>query len=314
MKKILIIMNPSSGDKEGAEFGKSVEKLFIEKDYETKLYKTTGDDDFHQLTKDAVADGFLEVALIGGDGTVSEFINEVSNLEKRPKVLLFPLGTTNNFARALGSELSNDQLLSSLEKDELVEKQADVGKINDEYFISTVSVGSIPEVAWQADDELKEQLGSLAYVLEGIKVISDETNDFSVKVSTEEETIEEEEIFLIVIGLSNSVFGIQNFFSDATVNDGDLQLYMLRKSNLFEEAGSMMKHILLDENVDIKNELSLNRSFKHAEIKSEADLNFSVDGEKGPTFPVELGILHNHFTFLIVEKTDLIEQLENLTE
>ena len=38
----------------------------------------------------------------GGDGTLNEVINGLAPLEHRPKLGVIPVGTTNDFARALG--------------------------------------------------------------------------------------------------------------------------------------------------------------------------------------------------------------------
>lgn len=301
MDKILIIANPTSGGKKGSDFGDEVRDIFTNKQFETKLYETDGEDDFKQLVEDALEDGFTKVVLIGGDGTVSEFVNQISSLTKRPQILLLPLGTTNNFARALGSELDDQQLLSMIEADALTEKEVDVGKINDRYFISTVSVGSIPAVAWETDDDLKENIGSLAYVLEGARIISDETTDFDVRIKMDGNTLEEDEVFLVVIGLSNSVFGIETFFEEATVNDGKLHLYILRKTSILTEAGALLKQIVADKQEN-KDDFSYTGTFEQAEINSSADMNFSVDGEKGPDFPIKLKVLHNHLTFLVPEE------------
>ncbi len=300
MKKVLIIANPSSGEKEAMEISKKLGDIFKQKDIETTLYETEGEDNFQKLTYDALEDGVDTVALLGGDGTVSEFVTQVSDLPYRPYILLLPLGTTNNFARALQAELDMDDLLAKIEKDEMVERQTDVGKINDGYFISTLSAGSLPEIAWQTDDELKEIFGSLGYVLEGITSINEE-EEFDLHIQTETEDIKLEEITLIVIGLTNSVFGIPTFFEEGDVDDGQLQLYALKTSNLLSEAASLAHHIFPNkyENKTDDDELSYTTSFKKASIHSSKALNLAIDGEKGPTFPIELDVLHNHLTFFV---------------
>ena len=300
MKKVLIIENPASGAKKAAETSEKLAEIFKQKDIETTLYETEGKDDFQQLTYDALEDGVDTVALLGGDGTVSEFVSQISGLQNRPDILLLPLGTTNNFARALQAELDVDDLLAKIENDEMTEKQTDVGKIDDDYFISTLSAGSLPEIAWQTDDELKEVFGPFGYILEGITSIN-EDEEFDIHIQTETEDIALDEITLIVIGLTNSVFGIPTFFEEGEVDDGRLQLYALKTSNLLSEAASLAHHIFpnRNNNQNDNDELSYTTSFKKASIRSSKSLNLAVDGEKGPTFPIELDVLHNHLTFFV---------------
>lgn len=308
MKKILIIVNPSSGDKKGKEFGQKIYKLYDEKSYDVTLYDTKGKDNFLELIKEASVDELKYVVLVGGDGTVSEFVNQISSLKNRPEIILCPLGTTNNFAKALDSELETEKILNGIENNTLKEMKVDVGKINNEYFISTVSIGTIPEVAWKTEDRLKEELGPLAYMVEGIKTLGEEANYFDLNIDIDSEKIEENDVFLVVVGLSNSVFGVPFFFKEAKINDGKLHLYLLKKGTVSEITKYLTHRIVQDKKeTDLKKQLSYTISFNKATFISNTDLNSSVDGEKGPTFPMEFDVLSKHLTFYTVEKRGLLE-------
>jgi YegS/Rv2252/BmrU family lipid kinase len=306
VEKILIITNPTSGDKTGVQGAERLKQLFEQKDVPTMLYETTGEDDFKSLLNEAQAEGFQTVAILGGDGTISEFNAQISDLAERPDILLVPMGTTNNLARTLKTELDFDLFLEKVKNNNLVKKKADVGQINDKYFISTLSAGSLPEIAWKADDEIKEMLGSFGYILEGISAINeDETFELTIKTEDDEKHLED--ITLVVVGLSNSVFGIPTFFDGGQIDDGKLYLYALQTSNLMEEAASLGRHIVANKENDGEedNELSYITSFKKATIEATTDLNLTIDGEKGPTFPVELSILQKHLTFLVPEANEV---------
>lgn len=299
MTEILIIANPSSGNKTSVTVGNSLREIFHRKNKTTSFYETTGEDDFETMFQEGMKQGLETVVALGGDGTVSKVVDGISRLEKRPKLLPLPLGTTNNFVRALGMEADPDLLLKAIEKNQLREKEVDVGRINEQYFISTVSAGSIPEVAWQTDDDLKEKMGSIAYILEGMSSIND-FEAFDVKIKTETESYQIEDAFLIIIGLTNSIFGIQSFFKEASFDDGKLHLYVLKQSNFFNEASAIAKHILAGGNVEkAEDENSLVTSFKEATIDSSEHLSMAVDGEKGPKFPIDMEILHKHLTVIV---------------
>lgn len=300
MKNVLIISNPNSGQKQGTEMADSLRSILQEKGITTMNYETKGDDDFHHLIETYMSKGFDTIAILGGDGTVSRIVNDVAELDNRPKILLMPLGTTNNLARSLQTELDLEQLLVKIENDNLVEQQIDIGKINDQYFISTVSVGSIPEIAWKADDDVKEKFGPFGYVLEGMQVLN-EQKSFDVTIKTDVEEFILDEAFIIVVGLSNSVFGIPTFFKNAQIDDGKLDMYILKHSDLLSEVGTLARHVLPNEtdNNEKEDELSHTTSFTQATLDSASDMNFAVDGEKGPKFPVELKILNKHLTFIV---------------
>lgn len=299
MTQILIIVNPSSGSKTGVTVGNSLQEIFRRKNKTTSIYETTGEDDFENFFRKGMNQGLEIVVALGGDGTVSEVVDGLSRLEKRPQLLPLPLGTTNNFVRALGTEVNPDLLLEAIEKDQLQEKEVDVGWINDQYFISTVSAGSIPEVAWQTDNVLKERMGSVAYILEGMSAIND-FEAFDIKIQTDNEVYQLDNVFLMVIGLSNSIFGIQTFFKEASYDDGKLYLYILKQSNFFNEASSIARHILSGDNVEkSEDEYSLVTSFKKASIITSEKMGTAVDGEKGPEFPLDIEVLHKHITVIV---------------
>lgn len=298
MKKILIVANPTSGSKFSKETAQQLIEILQAKDMKANLYETTGEDDFRQLTVKSLEMGYDTFAILGGDGTISEFISQISDLDERPKILLIPSGTTNNFARALGTELNLERLLSKIEQNEWTEKQADVGQVNDDYFISTLSAGSLPEISWKTDDDLKEIFGSFGYVLEGLSVLNeDKSFDLTLQTPIEELTITD--VSLLVIGLSNSVFGVSTFFEEGKIDDGMLQLYALKASNLMEEVKSMTQHIIPGNNTE--DSLSFTTSFKKATLQVSEDFHLAKDGEKGPKFPIELNVLPNHLTFLVAE-------------
>lgn len=302
MKKILLIVNPFSGEKQGMEMADKIEKVLQKHYLKINRYETTGNDDFHQLTKETFEAGFKKVIIFGGDGTISEYVKAISNLRQRPEIILIPTGTRNNLARALNTELDMDTILSKMEEHIFVKRKADVGQVNNDYFISTLSAGTIPEMSWKTDDDLKEKLGSFAYVLEGISVLG-EDDTFHLTIETDSGTTLLEDVVLLVIGLSNSVFGISSFFEEAKINDGKLHLYALKKSNLLNESASLANDVFSSstQNEEDKNDESYTTSFVNATVDSSETMHLAMDGEKGPMFPIELNVLHNHLTFLVPE-------------
>lgn len=299
MQKVLIIYNPSSGSKNGTDFGNKLNDILQQKNITTSLYATTGYDDFKHLISDHMDDGFDTVAALGGDGTVSQIANAIATFETRPNILLIPTGTTNNLARALGIDLNVDKFLTEIAQEHLQPKVIDIGKINDEYFVSTVSVGSIPEIAWKANEEHKEKFGSLGYVLDSFQALNEEkTFDVDLKVDGREQSFKD--VALMIIGISNSVFGVQTFFKEAEIDDGYLHLYLLKQGDLLTKMGTVVKDVLPNQ-MNKSDDNSYTMKFKEADIASNLALNFAIDGDKGPKMPVKIEILHNHLTFYTTE-------------
>lgn len=304
MTKLLIIINPNSGDEKGLELAAALDSIYTGKSIDTIFYETTGDDNFNKLVKESMDEGVETIVVSGGDGTISELVNDIAELEKRPKILLIPSGTTNNFGRTIGSKKTRGKFLEAIKNDTLVETKVDIGCINDDYFISSVAVGILPAVGWKTNPELKAAIGSFAYFLEGIKAMTiEEQETFSLRIKIGEEEIVREELILFIVGLSNSIMGIETFFNEATVRDGKLHYFGLEQASLMKEASVLMKQVLQQTENQV-DQLAFTGSFNQATLLSESKQTFLVDGEKGPSFPIELGILHEHLTFIIPGPSD----------
>lgn len=298
MDKVFIIMNPNAGDEKGLEVSEQLEFIYQEQNVVTEIYQTKGEDNFKKVIQEAMDNGYQTIALLGGDGTISEVVNGIAELEKRPKIILLPAGTTNNFARTITNNQTREEILQSIQAKELEEIKVDVGQINNQYFISSIAIGAVPAVGWETDEKLKANFGSFAYFLEGMKsVIKDEQESFDIQIKMEDESKVEEDVFLFLVGLTNSIFGIPTFFSEATASDGKLHYFGLKKAGIFTEMSSVIKQIVKEENQE--EESTFTGTFQNAVIHSNSSLNFLIDGEKGPKFPVTVDILPQHLTFIV---------------
>lgn len=70
--------------------------------FETSAHATIGEGDATLAAAEAVNRGFDLIIAAGGDGTLCEVVNGMAEKEGRPPLGILPLGTTNDFARALG--------------------------------------------------------------------------------------------------------------------------------------------------------------------------------------------------------------------
>lgn len=283
--KAMIVVNPSSGSEQAEDYVNQLSERLKEKFSDIVIKETKEAGDAEKFSAQASAERFDTLFLMGGDGTVNEGINGLMKLDYQPNVGIIPMGTLNNFARVLGISIEPREAISQLNFDH--KKKTDIGKVNDQFFVSTVSVGSIPETVQHVDEESKAKIGALAYFKEGVKALSDD------KTSTYQMTLDgqyfEGEYSMVLIGLSQSVVGMDTVFSSAEVNDGYLNMLCLKSSTAVEK----MKLIpeLLQDNENYSDKLVLKR-FKTADLRTKQDEKFTttVDGDKGPKFPIHLEI------------------------
>ena len=125
MKRARIIYNPTAGrELFRKHISEVLEKLEIA-GYETSCHATTSEGDATDAARMAVERGFDLIIAAGGDGTLNEVIAGVSPFEERPKIGLLPMGTTNDFARALRIPRDIDDALAIIIKGETI--PVDVG-------------------------------------------------------------------------------------------------------------------------------------------------------------------------------------------
>lgn len=168
---------------------------------------------------------------MGGDGTVSEAVNGLMLHESKLPLGIIPLGTVNNVARAIGIPMNPEKAIDSLEQ--LTVQQIDVGKLNDRFFISSTSVGPIPESVQEVDVDMKTKFGVFAYLIEGIKALkNDETYTFELDIDGEKWTAE---YSLLLIAMSNFVGGVGTIIPEAAIDDGLIHLVTLKETTAKEK-------------------------------------------------------------------------------
>lgn len=296
MTKAVVIVNPTSGKEEGEKYGPDVKKE-LEKLYdEVELRWTQGEGDATRFAREACRQHVDAIYAMGGDGTVNECVNGIAPEDNRPIFSFIPLGTVNDFGRVLGIPMKPKKAIKELTHRK--KKTIDIGKINDQYFVDIVAIGSIPDAIHEVPIEKKTKLGPMAYIIEGIKALNEkEAYAFKFEVDGEELT---EESFLVLVAVTNSIAGIQTMIPAADVDDGYLHLAVVRGDSINEKLDLIPKFfagtVTEDENI-------LYRPFKQGRISlgdnSSRQLVTNVDGDEGDVLPVDLKILPAHLDVFV---------------
>jgi len=169
MKRARIIYNPTSGREIFKKKLPEVLQKFEQAGYETSCHATTGAGDATIAAREACERKFDLVVACGGDGTLNEVISGLAEQEYRPKLGLIPVGTTNDFARAIGVNVSIMEAADVITKGNTV--PLDIGRVNDKYFVNILAAGKITELTYEVPSKLKTVLGQLAYYLKGIEML-----------------------------------------------------------------------------------------------------------------------------------------------
>lgn len=289
MKRARIIYNPTSGREAFKKNLPEVLARFEIAGYETSCHATTCTGDATEAAKVAVERGFDIIVAVGGDGTLNEVVAGVSQYEVRPKLGLIPMGTTNDFARAMHIPRNIDKAIDIILNGETM--PVDVGIMNDErYFINIAAGGKITQLTYAVPSKLKTILGQFAYYLKGIEMMPSSIKATNMRIEYDDEVFEGETI-LFLCGLTNSVGGFEKLAPDASLNDGNFTLIVLKKCNLADFI-RLLTLALRGEHLNDPNVIY--KKATRVSVTSEESVHINLDGEYGGDSPVEFKNLKAH--------------------
>jgi diacylglycerol kinase (ATP) len=293
MKRARIIYNPTSGRELFRKHLPEVLEKMEKAGYETSCHATTGEGDAVSAAKTAVERNFDLVVAVGGDGTLNEVVSGVSQFEKRPKIGLIPMGTTNDFARAVHIPRDINKAVDIILQGESI--PVDVGLMDsDRYFINIAGGGRLTELTYEVPSKLKTVLGQLAYYLKGIEMLP---SIRSSKVRIEYDgNVFEDQAMMFLIGLTNSVGGFEKLAPDASINDGKFTLLILKEMNMAEFI-RLASLALRGEHLSDPHVIYAKAS--KISVTSEETVLLNLDGEYGGILPATFENLYRHIEVLV---------------
>ncbi|ART74970.1 diacylglycerol kinase [Sutcliffiella horikoshii] len=301
MKRARVIYNPTSGRE---LFKKHLPEVLVRLEkagYEASCHATTGHGDATEAARLAVERRYELVVAAGGDGTINEVVNGMAEQDYRPQLGIIPVGTTNDFARAL--DLPRDDILACVDViAEGVPMPVDIGKANEQYFMNIAGGGKMTELSYEVPIKMKTMLGQLAYYLKGIEMLpsirpTNVTIEYDGKIF-------EGEIMLFLVSLSNSVGGFEKLAPDSCMNDGMFDMIILKKANIADFIRIASMALRGDH---VKDDLVIYTKANRVKVNTQEKMQLNLDGEYGGLLPGEFVNLYRHLDVLVTEKRKKIE-------
>ncbi len=307
MKRARIIYNPTSGRELFKKHLPEVLQKLEVAGYETSCHATTCAGDATVAAKHAVERGFDIIIAVGGDGTLNEVVAGVSEFEERPKLGLIPMGTTNDFARAVHIPRDINAAVDIIIKGDSI--PVDVGVANDRYFINIAAGGRITELTYEVPSKLKTMLGQLAYYLKGIEMLPS-VKATKMRIEYNDEVFDDDAM-MFLIGLSNSVGGFEKLAPDASINDGQFTVFILKKCNIAEFVRLVT---LAVRGEHLKDPHVIYTKADHVKVSSDARVLINLDGEYGGDAPTEFRNLKGHVELFVpideIREQDRVLEIE----
>ncbi|MFC5648809.1 diacylglycerol/lipid kinase family protein [Paenibacillus solisilvae] len=295
MKQAMIIVNPSSGKEEALEYVRNTEEILYDKGFHVAVNETEKELDATRYCITACEQGYDLIVTIGGDGTLNETINGFLDQTHRPTLGIIPLGTVNDFARALQIPLNPEKAIQTLTSSKV--NTVDMGRLNDRLFANVAAVGSLAESLSSVSSDDKSKLGAFAYLKEGIKELM--RNHSHPLVIRHDGEIWEGDSPLFLAALTNSVGGFAKLAPDAVIDDGLLHCFIIKDLHVFNTITVSLSLLLgnLKNHKDV-----VYFTAKSVSVSSVEPVSTNVDGECGPALPIKISMMPSHVQVIVPEE------------
>ncbi|AMC94031.1 hypothetical protein AOC36_08535 [Erysipelothrix larvae] len=278
-KNLLVIFNPVSGKNSG-----DLDLIQSTLDDANKTYdllKTKNEKSVEKYLKNH-RDTYDVILVAGGDGTISQTIDAMIHYDIKASMCIYPKGSTNEFALALGITKDSLHNLANNTQEPL---KIDIGAYNDNHsFIYSMTFGNFTHITYKTPQQLKNIFGHIAYWLYGIFTFYFlKIRTYDMKVTCDDEVYEGQFVFG---GISNSnSLGTVIQLPEVSFNDGEFELMLIRKPKKHKDFRNLLLSLVMKQ---YDNELFIQTKGKDIRFESKREYSWNKDGE----FAGRLNSLH----------------------
>ncbi len=285
MKKALFILNPHSGKGQIRNYLLEIVDILVKDGYEVTVYPTQEQGDASRAMRERKKSYEL-IVCSGGDGTLDEIVTGMMQSGFKTTIGYIPAGSTNDFANSLRIPSTMKKAAETVVNGTVF--SCDVGRFNDDVFVYIAAFGLFTEVSYGTRQEMKNMLGHMAYLLEGVKHLQN-IKSYHLKVTSVSEngetTVIEDNFVYGMVTNSYSVGGFKSiagnvFKGKIALDDGLFEVTLIRTPKNPMELNSILAALAI-QNIDTQ----YMYSFKSGRlvIESEEEIAWTLDGEFGGT-------------------------------
>ncbi|CAG5068469.1 Putative lipid kinase BmrU [Dyadobacter sp. CECT 9623] len=287
-RKVLLVVNPISGDvNKDVIFERVIEKTGQD-GYDLRIYSTTGEHDLETIREMVTTLKPERILVAGGDGTISLVAQAAYGFDVTMGII--PAGSANGLSVDFGLSGSLEQAIEVAFGEKIM--HMDAVSINGDISLHLSDLGL--NALLVKNYENSETRGKLGYAREMLKTLSEHEN-FLAKITVDNEVIETDALIVIIANA-------QKYGTGVTINpagdmaDGFFELVIAKKLDFIETAK------ILAGNTDFNPEIMRVISVKNAVIEClDKEAHFQIDGEyKGMVTKVEAHILEKYIKVAVL--------------
>lgn len=276
MKRLLLIYNPTAGKMQFSGKLSTIVDRYTKQDYIVTVYPTQKSQDGYRFVKQYAKD-FDLIVCAGGDGTLNEIISGLLDAKIDKTIGYIPCGSTNDFARSLNIPVDIQDAVEITCGENAV--CVDIGSFNDKHFVYVAGFGLFTNVSYATSQKMKNSLGYLAYILEGIKALS-EVQSHEITLTYGQGVIHGEFIIGLIMN-SFSVGGFKSPYQSLTqLEDGLFEVILVRMPKNIQELQMIITALM---NGGILSEYVVCIQSSELTIQSKP-MEWTLDGEYGGQF------------------------------
>lgn len=272
MKQLLLLVNPTSGKMKVKSYLLEILKI-LSAEYAVSVHVTRFAGDAATVAAKRGKE-FDVIVACGGDGTLSEVVEGALKCDFKGSLGYIPCGTTNDFAESTGipKKLANAaQLICEGEAREMDFGTFGTGRC----FTYVASFGAFTEVSYSTDQKLKNALGHLAYVLEGIAKLKD-LRSYPMKINCDGAKYEGDFLF----GSATNTYSMGGVLklkkSDVDLADGYHEVLLVKEPKTPAELAKLSQDLIA---MDFSAKSFLFLKGKDVLFAAEEAIPWCVDGE-----------------------------------
>ena len=213
----------------------------------------------------------------GGDGTLNEVATGLRQGGWPTPVGYIPAGSTNDFGNSLGIPKQMQDAAETIRNG--IVFPCDLGRLGDCYFVYVAAFGVFTEVSYKTKQEVKNALGHLAYLLEGVRSLSS-IKSWEMRYESREQSGTGKFLYGMVTN-SNSVGGFKGITGqDVTLNDGEFEVTLILEPENFIEWPGIINSLLNGD----RNRYIISFKTSRVEFYSEEEVPWTTDGEYGGSY------------------------------
>ncbi len=283
-----MIINPIAGTKTVQKTAVRISKKLVETGIAQKVdvFKTEKEGDAYNQALNLKPSDYDCVIAVGGDGTVNEVFYGIIKSGSNIPVAVLAAGTVNDFAFSIGLPCDCDKFCKMLSQGRI--EKIDMGLCQGRYFANVLAGGAFSEVAYSVPHKKKNKFGKLAYYIDGAKTLPKKFKHTEKLIYEFDGKILEVDTFLFLVSNTSSVGGFRRISPLAGVNDGLLDVCIIKKLGIFGVLPLFIK-LRKGKHTNHKNIIYFQTDkIKISCLQGEKTLPLDFDGEKNGGLPASV--------------------------